>query len=101
MKEIYLHSSSRSDKKYMVIIDGKKIHFGARGYQNYGGTGSERHLDEDRKLRYINRHQARENWTKSGIYTAGFWSRWLLWNKKSMSQNIKDIEQRFGVKIYQ
>ena len=99
MKEIYLSHSSRSDKKYMAKIDGVTIHFGAKGYQNFGGVGKEKHLDEERKERYINRHKQRENWTKSGIKTAGFWSRWFLWNKPTIQQNIKDIEHRFNVKI--
>ena len=99
MKEIYLSQSSRSDKKYMVKIDGVTIHFGAKGYQNFGGVGKEKHLDEERKERYINRHKQRENWTKSGIKTAGFWSRWFLWNKPTIQKNIKDIEHRFNVKI--
>ena len=99
MKEIYLSYSSQANKKFMVKVDGKTIHFGAKGYQNYGGIGQERHLDEDRKERYINRHKQRENWTKSGINTAGFWSRWLLWNKPTIQQNIKDIQHRFNVKI--
>lgn len=99
MKEIYLSRSTRSDKKYMVKVDGKTIHFGAKGYENYGGVGKERHTDEERKKRYITRHKERENWTKSGIATAGFWSRWLLWNKPTLQQNIKDIQQRFNVKI--
>ena len=99
MKEIYLSYSSKADKKFMVKVDGKTIHFGAKGYQNYGGIGQERHLDEDRKERYINRHKQRENWTKSGINTAGFLSRWLLWNKPTIQQNITDIQHRFNVKI--
>ena len=99
MKEIYLSHSSRADKKFMVKVDNFIIHFGAKGYQNYGGIGQARHLDEDRKERYINRHKQRENWTKSGINTAGFWSRWLLWNKPTIQQNITDIQHRFNVKI--
>ena len=50
------------------------------------------HGDEERKKKYLARHKARENWTKSGLDTAGFWSRWLTWNKSSISASIKDIE---------
>jgi hypothetical protein len=35
------------------------------------------HKDEARKQRYINRHKNNKNWTKSGINTASWWSRWL------------------------
>ena len=47
----------------------------------------------------MNRHRAKETWTKKGINTPGFWSRWLLWNKPSLRASIKDMEARFGIKI--
>ncbi len=46
--------------------------------------------DEERKLRYIKRHNS-ENWTKSGIDSAGFWSRWLLWNLPTISSSYQDL----------
>ncbi len=51
------------------------------------------HKDEERKLRYIKRHN-NENWTKPGINSAGLWYRWLLWHLPTISssyQNIKKI----------
>jgi hypothetical protein len=45
------------------------------------------HNDEQRKQRYINRHKTNENRPKSGIDTAGFLSRWLLWNKPTIKQS--------------
>lgn len=78
----------------MVKIQGKTIHFGAKGYSDYTI-----HKDPERKQRYIDRHQSNENWTKSGIDTAGFWSRWLLWGEPTLGQSIKKIENKFGVKI--
>ena len=94
MSIVYLAKSSRADKKYMVYVDGKVTHFGATGYSDYS-----KHKDPERKQRYITRHQARENWTKSGIHTAGFWSRWLLWGEPTLQASIKAIERKFGVKI--
>jgi hypothetical protein len=47
----------------------------------------------------MKRHRLRENWSKSGIKTAGFWSRWLLWNKPTLDESIRDIEKRFHVII--
>jgi hypothetical protein len=94
MSIVYLAKSSRADKKYMVYVDGKVTHFGATGYSDYT-----RHKDPERKQRYITRHQARENWTKSGIHTAGFWSRWLLWGEPTLQASVKAIEQKFGIKI--
>jgi hypothetical protein len=91
---IYLSKSSRSDKKYMVEVDGKIVHFGASGYSDYPT-----HKDSERKQRYITRHKARENWAKSGMKSAGFWSRWLLWGEPTISGSIKEIERKFNVTI--
>lgn len=92
--KILLSPSHIKGKKWSVIVDGKITHFGAKGYSDFTI-----HKDAERKDRYISRHKSRENWKKSGIHTAGFWSRWLLWNKPSLSASIKDIENRFNVKI--
>lgn len=78
----------------MVTIGNKTVHFGASSYQSY-----EVHKDPERKKRYENRHKSRENWSKSGIKTAGFWSKWILWNKPSLRGSIKDTENRFNIKI--
>jgi hypothetical protein len=89
-----LAKSTRAVKKYMVKVDDKIVHFGAKGYEDFTTHG-----DESRKERYLARHKTNEDWTKSGIDTAGFWSRWLLWNKPTIKESVKDIEKRFGVKI--
>jgi len=91
---ITLQKSSSPDKKYMAKIDNKTVHFGAKGYSDFT-----KHRDRSRMRRYENRHRTRENWKKSGIKTAGFWSKWVLWNKPSLSGSIKDTERRFGIKI--
>jgi hypothetical protein len=104
MVTIKLVKSNRTGKKWMVIIDDtKKVHFGATGYSDYT-----KHKDAERKQRYVQRHGSsnasattsrKEKWTKDGIDTAGFWSRWLLWNKPTLEESIRDIEKRFSVKI--
>jgi hypothetical protein len=50
-----------------------------------------------RKQNYILRHKSNED--SSNILTAGFWSRWLLWNKPTLRESITDIERNFGVQI--
>ncbi len=90
-----LYDSTRADKKFMVITpSGKKIHFGASGYDDFSI-----HKDESRKQRYIARHQKNEDWTISGIDSAGFWARYLLWNKATIKQSIDDIYDRFNITI--
>lgn len=86
--------SKRKGKKFSVYaFDGKKVrlvHFGAKGYSDYT-----MHMDPDRKKRYIDRHKSNENWTKTGIFTAGFWSRWILWNKPHLKPSIAYTIDRF------
>ena len=77
-------------KYYIITSSGRKIYFGAKGYSDYTI-----HKDPERKQRYIERHKDRENWTKSGIDTAGFWSRWLCWNKPTIETSYNDIKKRF------
>ena len=76
--------------KFEVKIGRKTIKFGRAGYEDFT-----MHHDLERKKRYLARHRARENWNRSGIYKAGFWSRWLLWNKSSLPLSIVDVNDRF------
>lgn len=90
-KTYYPYPATNKKFKYFILTStGKKIHFGSSDYQDFTI-----HKDPERKQRYINRHQKRENWGKSGINTAGFWSRWLLWNKPTIKESYDDIKKRF------
>lgn len=90
-KIYYPYEATNKRFKFFIITStGNKIHFGASGYEDFTT-----HKDKKRKELYINRHQKRENWGKSGINTAGFWSRWLLWNKPTLNESYKDIQKRF------
>lgn len=91
----YLSVSPRQEKKWRIEFpSGGHIDFGAEGYEDYTI-----HKDPVRKQNYINRHSLRENWTLSGIETAGFWARWLLWNLPNINDSMDDIEKRFNIKI--
>ena len=92
MKLYFPYKSDRPEKKFYIITkDNKKVYFGASGYEDYT-----MHKDDERKKRYIARHQSREDWSIDGIDTAGWWSRYLLWNKPSIKQSYDDIKQRFS-----
>lgn len=96
--QIYLLEFKKSDrdgKKYMVKLlknnKQKTIHFGSEGMSDFTI-----HKDEDRKQRYINRHQKNENWNNP--FTAGALSRWILWNKPTIQASLRDYLKRFNIK---
>ena len=43
--------------------------------------------------RYLDRHRKNENW--ADYNTAGFYAKNLLWNKKTLSESVKDTNTRF------
>ena len=48
------------------------------------------------KKAYIARHSKMgENWGKSGIDSAGWWSRWYLWNLPTKESSYKYIQNKF------
>jgi len=98
---VILTRSPRSGKKWRARVQNKSVDFGQAGAEDYTI-----HKDIDRRERYWKRHAGigpdylqsnRENW--SDPKTAGFWSRWLTWNKPTIDESIKDIEKRFNFKI--
>ncbi len=96
LKLIKIVPSDRKDKKYDAhFSDGKVVPFGAKGYQNYGGVGENKHLDADRKKAYIKRHSKNEDWNNP--QSPGALSRWVLWNKPSFRESIADYKKRFNL----
>lgn len=94
--KVILSKSNLKNKKYKaVIFDGKKkktIQFGSKGMSDYTI-----HKDDERKKRYIARHQVREDF--DNLLTAGAWSKNILWNKKTISASIKDMENKYNINI--
>jgi hypothetical protein len=95
MKLISLTPARDNIHKYKVVLDigdgrTKTVRFGAAGMSDFT-----KNKDEARKQRYLDRHRARENW--DDITTAGAWSRWLLWNKPTIAESLKDLKQRFDL----
>jgi hypothetical protein len=92
----YLSPSHLDTKKWKIETpEGKIVNFGAVGYEDYT-----MHKDPERMKRYVARHsRGGETHTRSGINTAGFWSRWLLWSQPSMTKAISYVENKFGIKI--
>ena len=92
MRTITLTKSSNPKKKYDAYVEGKKVSFGARGYSDFS-----QHKHTERKQRYITRHKANENW--NDLTAAGAWSKGILWNKPTMRESIKSMENKFNIDI--
>ena len=96
---VSIKQSSSTGKKMMAIfydMNKKKIkttHFGASGYEDYTG-----HQDLQRKMNYLGRHEKKENW--NDYMTAGSLSRWILWNKVSLNESMKDYMRKFKLGKY-
>jgi len=89
--DVVRSNSENKNKKYKAVIDGKKtVHFGQAG-----ASDMTQHKDKDRKQRYIDRHKKNENWGASGVDTAGFYSRWVTWNKETLTKSVDDLNKRF------
>ena len=93
MDTFIIYNSDKPEKKFFVVTQSsKRVYFGASGYEDYTI-----HKDVDRKMRYIQRHQRREDWTDPE--TAGVWSRWILWNRDSFQKSIENTSKRFGIVV--
>ena len=95
MKKYFPYPANDGKHKYYIITnDNKKVYFGQASASDFTI-----HKDEARKQRYINRHKKNEYkyWNKSGIDTASFWRRWLLWNLPTISSSYQDIKKRFNI----
>ena len=89
MMEVVIQQSRKKGKKLDAVIDGKKtVSVGQKNASDFT-----LHKDEERKERYIARHQKNENWRDPK--TAGFYSRWILWNKTTVQASVNDINKRY------
>lgn len=80
--------SDKKDKKLMVIVNNKKIHFGQKGYEHFFDktrllNKSLNHKDEKRRERYLKRSKGikdkKGNLTYKNPESANFHSIKILW----------------------
>ena len=102
MKLESITPSDRKEKRYVAKFclckgeskccdkDKKKVHFGFKGGSTYID-----HKDDKKKDAYIARHKVNENWKDPT--TAGALARYILWNKKTLSESITDFKKRFNL----
>ncbi len=67
-----------------------KVKFGAFGYDDYIIT-----KDDKKKEAYIARHKVNEDWNNP--YAKGTLSRYILWNKKTIKESLKDYLEKFKI----
>lgn len=88
--------SPRSNKRYRVIMgsgDDQHSHdFGSPTAQTYVDGAS-----EQKRQNYLKRHRANEDW--SNIHSAGFWARYLLWEKRTLREAARYIQRNFDIEI--
>ena len=98
MNTYTISKSKNSNKKYDVSQLNssmkKTTSFGAKGYSDFTIPTVN---NEKKKANYIKRHSVNENW--NDLSKAGTWARYILWNKPTINESIKNMEQKFHVKI--
>jgi hypothetical protein len=67
-----IYPSTRNNKKYMIISNGKRIHFGDPNYADYTG-----HKDETRRNNFLIRNRS---WKTAPKFSSSWLSYFLLWN---------------------
>lgn len=119
--KVKLRKSPNPSKKFRAIFeDGSSVDFGGKGYSDFTI-----HKNPLRMRSYLIRHGAApyisssilreksgkvvlnklvnlhnshlENWKMSGVKTAGFWSRWLLWSVPSFENAKKLMTKKFNI----
>jgi hypothetical protein len=96
IKLLKISRSTNPEKKMMAVfeVDGRErtTHFGQAGAKDY--TTHDKMNREARKKSYDARHRPTEDW--SDPTSAGALSKYILWNKTSLSASIADYKRRFG-----
>jgi hypothetical protein len=97
IKLLKIGRSTNPEKKMMAVfeVDGRErtTHFGQAGAKDY--TRHDKAVREARKKAYDSRHRPTEDW--SDPTSAGALSKYILWNKTSLSASIADYKRRFNL----
>ena len=104
-----LKKSNRSNKKYVVKDEKRIIHFG--GVKEDGTPYRDFILMNDKNSKYYEpnkneRERVKKNYQRrhkkdnlDNPFSAGALSYYLLWNKKTLRNSLKDYENKFNIKI--
>ena len=93
-----INKSTKKNKKLTAVFENTKTkrNFGSAGMGDYTiySKGDKKEAEMKKKA-YIARHQVRENFNNP--VSAGALSRWILWNKPTVSASIADFKKRFNL----
>ena len=97
----FIKMSKSSDGVHKFVVEllntetnrTKTVKFGAAGMRDYTLYQKEgKEVAEKHKNAYIARHSKTERWGSDGVGTAGWWSRWILWNKPTVAASLADAK---------
>ena len=93
METYILKKSDRKNKRFVIIMEGMKHHFGS----DVGKTFIDGRTEKE-KQNWINRHKIDRNYNNK--HSSIYYSRFLLWGDNTdLKKNIKDLEKQDKVKI--
>ena len=100
MVKVNIQKSTRDDKRLMATFtspDNKKsiTHFGYSSGNKTASTYLE-HGDDKKKLAWLKRHSVRG--TFNDYKSPSALARWILWNRKTFDESLKDYKNRFNLK---
>jgi hypothetical protein len=95
-----IRKSTNPKKKMMAEFNAngnkKTIHFGSASNKDFTIYSKGDPVKAIKmKNAYLARHKVNENWNTP--LTAGSLSRWILWNKPTISASISDFKRRFSL----
>ena len=92
---VYMGKSNKRNKKYMVVVGNKNIHFGTPRQLDFTKT----HDTHDKRT-YIHAHPGLSDISNIKLwYKPTFWERWILWNKGSKRESIRYLERKLHIRI--
>lgn len=92
---MFIKKSTLKTKKYTAYFDnGRKIHFGAKGYRDFTRIPDKQEALRVRKA-YRSRHKHDKIHT---AYSAGSLSWWILWGpRQDVAYNTRAFKRRFNL----
>tara|TARA_B100001287_G_scaffold238347_1_gene211730 strand:- start:869 stop:1243 length:375 start_codon:yes stop_codon:yes gene_type:complete len=114
MREASLLKYKKGEKKKYAVriyIKGdqyKVVKFGQNGAMDF--TLHSESVRDGKRIEYLRRHggkpptyttSTKEDWSPKGIYTPGYWARWLLWEKPSIRKAIDFLRNEKKIDIIQ